>query len=139
VVRINPDPHTGGYVYVPSRAVTACFPVGRPADEALKALDAAGFGRERIDVFTGAEGSRKLDPDGRHHGWWVRFRKSVEETFADDADVFHRADETLRSGGTVVEVFTHGDKNLRARAADILKAAGGRDVIYWGRLITEYM
>ncbi|HVK07278.1 MAG TPA: hypothetical protein VM597_00740 [Gemmataceae bacterium] len=139
MLRINPDPHTGGYVYVPTRAVTARFPAGSPADDALKALDAAGFGRERVDVFTGEDGARKLDAEGRHHGWWVRFRKTLEETFADDADVFHRADQTLRTGGTVVEVFTHGDKGLRARAAEILKTAGGQDVIYWGPLMTEYM
>jgi len=139
MLRINPDPHTGGYEYIPTRAVTACFPPDQVADGALKALDEAGFDRERIDVFTGDEGARRLDPEGRHHGWWVRFRKTLEETFADDADVFHRADQTLRSGGTVVEVFTNGDKDKKARAAEILRAAGGRDVIYWGRLLTEYL
>jgi hypothetical protein len=139
MIRVNPDPHTGGFVYVPSRAVTACFPAGQPVDAALKALGDAGFDRERIDVFTGEEGARRLDPEGRHHGWWVRFRKTLEETFADDADVSHRADETLLTGGTVVEVFTHGDQQKKVRAAEILKAAGGRDVIYWGRLLTEYM
>jgi hypothetical protein len=126
-------------MYVPTRAVTANFPAGRSVEDTLRALAEAGFDRERIDVFTGEQGARQLDPDGHCHGWWVRFRRSLEEMFADDADVFHRADQTLRSGGTVLEVFTRGDKAKKARAAEILKAAGGQDVIYWGPLLTEYM
>ena len=41
--------------------------------------------------------------------------------------------------GTVLEVFTRGDKGLRSRAAEILKTAGGWDVIYRSPFITEYM
>ena len=66
-------------------------------------------------------------------------RRSLEEMFADDADVFHQADHALRSEGTVVEVFTRGDKAKKARAAEILEVAGGQDVIYWGPALTEYM
>jgi predicted kinase len=52
--------------------------------------------------------------------------------FAEDADVFRRAEEVLRTGGTVIEAFTHGDKNRRSRATEIMKSAGAHDVIYWG-------
>ena len=39
----------------------------------------------------------------------------------------------------MVEVFTRGEPARKERAAAVLKAAGGTDVLYWGRLVTEYM
>jgi hypothetical protein len=39
----------------------------------------------------------------------------------------------------VVEVFTDGEPARKERAADVLKSAGGTDVMYWGRLMAEYM
>jgi hypothetical protein len=139
MVRINPDPHDHGYEYAPHLAVTAFFPADQAPDAALRALEDAGFDRERIDVFTGPDGADRLDPEGQHHGRWVRFRKALEEVFSDDRIAFHGADETLRSGGTVVEVFTHGEKQKREQAVAILKGGGGRDVIYWGKWVNEYM
>jgi hypothetical protein len=139
MVRINPDPHAHGYQYEPSRAVTAFLPAGKNTDTVLHDLADAGFDRERIDVFTGEEGANRLDPEGKHHGLWVRFRRSVEGIFDEGHEILHRAEQNLRAGGAVVEVFTHGEQAERQRAANILKAAGGTDVIYWGRLMSEYM
>jgi hypothetical protein len=53
--------------------------------------------------------------------------------------LFHRADETMRAGGSVVAVFTAGREEERRPAADILKAHGGLDTVYWGGWVTEYM
>jgi hypothetical protein len=139
MVRINPDPHAHGYQYEPTRAVTAFLPAGMNTDGVLHALSDAGFERERIDVFTGEEGANRLDPEGKHHGLWVRFRRPVEGIFDEGHEILHRAEQNLRAGGAVVEVFTHGEIAERQRAANILKAAGGTDVIYWGRLMSEYM
>ncbi|HEX3150074.1 MAG TPA: hypothetical protein VHR66_18500 [Gemmataceae bacterium] len=139
MVRVNPDPHADGYEFFPTHAVTGFFSPGQETASVLSGLSKAGFDGERVDVFSGDEGAERLDPEGRHHGWWVRFRRTLEGKFADDADVFHRAEETLRTGGTVIEAFTHGDKNKRVRATEILKSSGAHDVIYWGRLINEYM
>ena len=112
---------------------------GRDTDPVLRALADAGFEQERIDVFQGAEGAARLDPEGRHHGLWVRFRRYLEGKFDEGHEVLHRAEETLQSGGTVVEVFTNGEPAKKDRVAEVLKAAGGTDILYWGRLMTEYM
>ena len=53
MVRINPDPHAHGYQYEPTRAVTALLPAGTNTEAVVHDLADAGFGRERIDVFTG--------------------------------------------------------------------------------------
>ena len=139
MIRVNPDPHAHGYQYEPTRAVTAIFPTGRATDGVLTALADAGFDRARIDVFHGAEGADRLDPEGKHHGPWVRFRRFLTGQFDEGREVLHKAEEALRSGGTVVEVFTDGEPARKEQAAEILKAAGGTDVLYWGRLLTEYM
>lgn len=137
MVRLNPDPHTRKYVYVPKGAVTAFFGPGQDYDVALKALADAGFGDDRIDVYSGEEGAEKLDAEGRHHGLWVRFVRSVEDTFTDDAYLSHRTDEILRDGGTVIAVFTHGKRDERDRVVEILRQNGGSEPVYWGRWVTE--
>ena len=139
MIRINPDPHAYGYKYEPTRAVTAIFPTTRDTTGVLRALTDAGLDQGRIDVFTGTEGADRLDPEGKHHGPWVRFRRFLTGQFDEGREVLHKEEEALRAGGAVVEVFTDGEQAQRARAVDILKAAGGTDVMYWGRLMTEYM
>jgi hypothetical protein len=69
----------------------------------------------------------------------VRFVRSLEDMFTDEAPLFHRADETMRTGGSVVAVFTGGMEEERRQASEILKSHGGIDTVYWGRWATEYM
>jgi hypothetical protein len=139
MIRVNPDPHEHGYQYEPTQAVTAIFPTGRDTTGVLKDLAAAGLDQRRVYVFAGAEGAERLDPEGKHHGPWVRFRRFLAGQFDEGREVLHHEEEALRAGGTVVEVFTDGEPAQRQQAANILKAAGGTEVMYWGRLMAEYM
>jgi hypothetical protein len=70
---------------------------------------------------------------------WVRFVRSLQDVFTEEAKLFHRADETMRAGGSVVAVFIAGREDERRRASEILKAHGGIDTVYWGGLVTEYL
>jgi len=36
-------------------------------------------------------------------------------------------------------VFTDGEPAQRERTANVLKAACGTEIMYWGRLMAEYM
>jgi hypothetical protein len=137
MVRLNPDPHMRKYAYVPKGAITAFFGPGEDFDPAIRALADAGFGEDRIDVFTGEAGAEKLDIEGRRHGLWVRFVRSVEDTFTDDAYLSHRTDEVLHAGGTVIAVFTHGKQKEREQVVDILRNHGGAEPVYWGRWVTQ--
>jgi len=105
MIRLNPDPQTGGYAYMPIRSVTSRFPAGRDVQAALQALTRAGFRDDQIDIFTGEIGADQLDSNGRLHGVWVRFVRSLQDILMDDAKLFHRADETMRTGRSVVAVF----------------------------------
>jgi hypothetical protein len=139
MIRLNPDPQTGGYAYMPVRSVTSRFPAGRDVQSAVQALTRAGVRDDQIDVFTGEIGADQLDTEGRLHGVWVRFVRNLQDIFTDEAQLFHRADETMRSGGSVVAVFTAGREDERRRASEILKSHGGLDTVYWGGWVTEYM
>lgn len=138
MIRLNPNPQTGGYAYMPTRSVTSRFPADHDVEGAIEALMSGGFRDVQIDIFSGKIGADQLDTEGQRHGFWVRFVRSLEDMFTDEAPLFHRADETMRSGGSVVAVFTAG-KEERRRASEILKSHGGIDVVYWGRWATEYM
>jgi hypothetical protein len=139
MIRLNPDPQTGGYAYMPFRSVTSRFPAGSDVQGTLRDLKQAGFRDDQIDVFTGEFGADQLDTEGRSHGVWVRFVRGLQDMFTDEAPLFHRADETLRSGGSVLAIFTEGQEQERRRASEILKARGGIDTVYWGGFVTEYM
>lgn len=139
MIRLNPDPKTGGYAYMPIRSVTSRFPSGADHQKAIQALTRAGFRDDQINVFTGKLGADQMDTGGKVHGLWVRFVRALEDIFTDEAQLFHRADETMRSGGSVVTVFTAGREPERRRAAEILKSHGGLDTVYWGGWVTEHM
>jgi hypothetical protein len=102
-------------------------------------LTGAGFRDDQIDVFTEGAGVDQLDPRGQSHGIWVRFGRILEDMLADAAQLFRRADETMRAGGSVLAVFTPGREEVRHRAAEILKSHGGTDTVYWGGWVTEQL
>ncbi|WP_406695118.1 hypothetical protein V5E97_29175 [Singulisphaera sp. Ch08] len=130
--QVNPDPHDKGYVYQPTHAVTGDFPAGVDVQAVQRALVAAGFGAEQVQIFQGEAGADQLDLKGERHGGWVQFRRALEQLFADETMVFDRAEELLRSGGVVVVAFTGGDAALKDQAVDVLKSHGGQPVRYWG-------
>jgi hypothetical protein len=135
--RINPDPHQAGYVYQPTKAVTAFFPAGQDLQGMLNALSDAGFAKEKVDVFMGEQGATQLDLSGDSHGAWVRFMRGLESALADESEVLHRAEQILKSGGSVVAVLTDGESTQKESAAGILNAHDGHEVTYWGPLVQQ--
>ena len=56
---------------------------------------------------------------------------ALSSLFGDEADVYERADEVLRSGGWVVAAFTDDDTTKKEHAARIFKAHSSQEVLYW--------
>jgi hypothetical protein len=135
--KVNPDPHQAGYVYQPANTVTAFFPFGADPQCALRDLFDAGFAEEHVNVFTGDKGVSQLDLGGEKHGAWVQFRRGLEQVFADEADVYKRADQVLQSGGWIVTAFTEGDATKKEQAAMIFRAHHSQEVLYWGEWSLE--
>jgi hypothetical protein len=132
MTQVNRDPHSAGYMYEPTHAVTANFPHGVNVEALQGALTVAGFVPEQVYVFEGPAGAGRLDLKGERHGGWVRFRRKLEQAFQSyEASVADQAEEVLRSGGAVVAVVTGGDAARKGRAVEVLKSHGGRNVRYW--------
>lgn len=138
MIKYNPDPHKGGYVYIPTRAVTAFFPKDHDISGVLKELSKAEFAEDRIEVFSGPLGELQLDLEGRRHGLWVRFVIALEELFTDEAQTLKKAEWYLQNGGRIVIVYTQGNEQLKHRAVEILKTHGGVEVQYWGSWVREF-
>src|SRR5436309_1537353 len=111
--RTTPGPLEAGYVYHPTMAVTAFFSTGQGGQAILDALSEAGFACEKVELFSGGPGIERLDLAGERHGAWVRFRRGLESVLADEAGVYQRAEQVLRSGGSVVAVFTDGGEGQK--------------------------
>ncbi len=137
MIKLNRDPHSGGYAYLPLKGVTGFFGPGVEVLTLVKELDAAGYAGDRIEIFHGSKGAEELDLEGKRHGLWVRFMRGLEELFSDEIILFHRADEILRSGGSVVAVFPHGHESEWRQVGEILKRHGASDVTHWGKWIVE--
>jgi hypothetical protein len=137
MIKINQDPHTGGYAYVPLRGVTGFFGPEVEILPIIKELNASGYSQDFIEVFEGIEGANVLDVEGKRHGLLVRFMRELEEFFADETRLFHRANDVLRGGGSVVAVFPHGHETEWRKVGAILKAKGATDVTHWGNWIIE--
>jgi hypothetical protein len=139
MIKLNRDPHTGGYVYFPLNGVTGFFVPGVEVLPVVKELNDAGFAQDRIEVFKGPQGAEELDIEGKNHGLLVRFMRGLEELFSDEISVFHRANKVLQSGGSVVAVYPHGHETEWRKVGEILKRHGATDVTHWGKWIIETM
>jgi hypothetical protein len=137
MTQVNLDPHAAGYVHYPTGAVTAEFPPGADVPGLQRALADIGFGPDCVQFFQGEAGADVLDLTGERHGGWVQFRRQMQEALTDEAKILDHADGALRAGGVVVAVFCGADEGRKARAAEVLKSQGGREVWHWGKWTLE--
>lgn len=129
---VNRDPHSAGYMYEPTHAVTANFPQGVNVEVLQGAFTVAGFVPDQVYVFQGRAGADQLDLKGERHGGWVQFRRKLEQAFRSyETSIANQAEEVLRSGGAVAAVITGGDAARKVRAVEVLESHGGRNVRYW--------
>jgi hypothetical protein len=71
VSQVNPDPHSAGYVYQPTHAVTANFPREVDVQGLQRELADAGFAPDQAQVFQGEAGASfvcNLCSIGGNHG-----------------------------------------------------------------------
>ena len=104
-------------------------------DGAVAELSQQGVDRDRVEIICGAEGLRRVDADGRHHGWRDRLRRWSQH-FGAEGEHLHRAEELLRSGALLVRVEVEGEEE-KQRVAQVLARNGGSDVHYLGRTSIE--
>jgi hypothetical protein len=119
----------------PSHRVIGVLPGPDDAVASFLELSEAGFAREGIYALCGAEGVRRLDPSGKHHGLRGRVIRAVENAASDDT-LFDYADE-LTAGAVIVSVPALDDET-QSRAAHVLREHGATKMRYFGAAtITE--
>ena len=106
------------------------------ADDATAALARQGLAGDAVVVLRGDRDADRIDSLGNAGGAWVRARRLLSFTIADqmvDLAVYVAA---LRDGRTVVSVRAAGDGE-RQRAKRALAGAGAHFVNFFGRFATE--
>ena len=132
MARINLDPYTGGHLFALVDRVTCLLDNEDAAMATVQALEAEGVATDDIEVFVGEQGARRLDLSGREHGRVLRLLRRLEAVVGGESEPYHRIDEALRTGATLVCVKVHTRQTEKARALRILKAQNGREIHYWG-------
>jgi hypothetical protein len=99
---------------------------------ASEALLHAGFAPDSIVVLHGEEDARRLDVAGEEHGRGGKLIRALQAALSFDRDHVRRHAAHLRSGDSVVGVTVGEDEDARQRAVDVLRAAGGSFINYYG-------
>jgi hypothetical protein len=106
------------------------------ADDAGAALARAGLAGDAVLVLRGDRDADRIDSLGNAGGAWVRARRLLSFTIADQMVDLAVYEAALRDGRTVVSVRAAGDAE-RERAKQALAGAGAHFVNYFGRFATE--
>jgi hypothetical protein len=106
------------------------------AEAAVDALVAAGFDRERIELFEGSVEAAAFDASGRRRGLRGRLFRIIEFSWADQAPDFAWYEAAVREGRVVLSVRVRGQHEVKA-AADIVLANGGHFVNHFGWFETQ--
>lgn len=108
----------------------AIFDEPRDGLDALDALEAGDLvAGEELWLFHGAEGLRRLDPHGAHHGLRGRLVHLVQETMSDDNRYLDALARALRAGALVVALPV-ADLSTADRVAAALQESDGHSFAY---------
>ena len=124
----------GDFISYPTNRVVGTIADGERARAAIEALLAAGVDQADIDVLHGDQDLHRLDPQGREHGFFAQFQRTlirlagpVEEY----AQLRHHV-EDVRAGRFVIMVLAK-DQHRRDLAAAILNTHGATFLGFYGR------
>ncbi len=137
MARVNPPLQEENAPYNPVNKVTGVFDAHDQVTMTLRELAEAGFARQDIDVFSGAEGEQAIDPSGDSMGAAGRFFRKLENWVSDTAKFHELAAATLQAGGFIVSAHAEGSEPRKDIAMDILTRNGARDVKFWSKFYIE--
>ena len=106
------------------------------AADAGAALAREGFAADAVLVLRGDRDADRIDSLGNAGGAWVRARRLLSFTIADQMVDLAVYEAALRDGRTVLGVLARGE-GARARARRALVGSGAHFVNFFGRFATE--
>jgi len=118
----------------PMHRVVAIMDDDSQVEAVLRELQRVGVEVSAVNVLSGPEGARLLDPSGIDHGLRGRLLRLGQQTTY-EIDVLRTHERALQDGRHVIYVPVR-DEN-RTQVIDILRAAGGRYLLYFGRWSVE--
>jgi hypothetical protein len=137
MVHLNPDPAQDNFQFNPIGRVTGLFQAHGPVVPCVRALEAAGLASSDIEVFTGEEGMKRVDPSGEAHGTAGKLFRLVESWVSDTSDFHAEAAAHLAAGGYIVAAHVGNDDALKTRIMHVFTEQGATDVKYWHSLFVE--
>src|SRR6266545_1989322 len=137
-VRSATEQELNRFLRYPARKVIGVVDTSGDLEAALSALRAAGFAREWIQVFSGEEGLRCIDPRGQHHGLLGRLIRIIQ-SIGEEQEHMRRYEHELRAGHYLVVISVNDGEAERRRAATILSRHGGHFVDYYGPLAIVHL
>jgi hypothetical protein len=102
---------------------------------ALSDLGAAGYDVSKVNVLSGPQGARLLDPIGVRHGLRGRFLR-WRQGYGYETDALGVHTDALVNGRHVIYVPVNGDRE-RQLVVDVLRARGGHHLLHFRRWTIE--
>jgi hypothetical protein len=121
----------------PKRRVVAVIDDDAQLEAAVRDLDRVGVDRAGVNVLSGPDGARLLDRSGTGHGLRARLLRLVQRG-AYESDALRAHEQALNDGHHVIYVPVR-DQGDRAKVADVLRAAGGYYLLYFGAWSVEQL
>lgn len=106
-------------------------------EQVANELTALGYG-DAIKVFHGEEGARILDVDGSEHGWFGRFRRTMQGLSDVFIPILREAEELVLEGKYGIAIPVHNNTQ-KEKIVEILKNYKGTLISFFGEFaITGY-
>ncbi|HWC43810.1 MAG TPA: hypothetical protein VHK02_17635 [Actinomycetota bacterium] len=121
---------------VTTNRLMAVLDTSEAADDATAALAREGFAGDAVLVLRGDRDADRIDSPGNAGGAWVRARRLLSFTIADQMVDLAVYEAALRDGRTVLSVRVDGGGE-RERAKRALAGTGAHFVNFFGRFATE--
>ena len=134
---MNDRPHRNesGFYRYPMHQLVAVLDDEEATSDALGRLRAIGVDLSGVRVLSAPEGAALLDRGGQRHGVRGRLTRLLQWT-ASENDTLDLHDQALQTGAHVVYVPARRE-DRKEQAAEALRAAGGHNLVYFGRFTTE--
>ena len=105
---------------------------------ALNDLRAAGFTADAIEVLSGKEDARRLDPTGEEHGPMARFARWIQKAGDMEPEHVRRHEQEVQAGHFGIGVIAK-EPEAREKVRKILKAHNGHFINFYGQWAIELM
>jgi len=124
--------NTSFFYRYPMNRVTAIVDEPAAVTAALSQLKEAGFDLTAVNVLSGREGARLLNPEGAGHGLWARALRALQRGGAFEGETLRIHDSALSNDHAVVFVPVRNDSEEQS-AVCILHRYGGRSMFRFRR------